>query len=71
MWPSSGNAFPIRTEAGLALFDTGAKQTAPALHTAVHRFSADPLRYAVYSHGHIDPAAACRWSEPTDRKSVV
>lgn len=54
LWPAFGNVFPLRTGDGLVLFDTGAAATANAMHSAVRAWSPEPLRHAVYSHGHVD-----------------
>ncbi|WP_017595456.1 alkyl sulfatase dimerization domain-containing protein [Nocardiopsis potens] len=54
MWPGFGNAFCIRSERGPVLFDTGSAMSAEALHAAVRAYDGRPLRFAVYSHGHVD-----------------
>lgn len=48
------NVIAFRTEESLLLFDTGTEPTARLAHRAVRRWCAHPLRYAIYSHGHID-----------------
>lgn len=48
------NVVVFRTGEGLLLFDTGPELLAPATHKAVRAWCADPVRYAIYSHGHID-----------------
>jgi len=48
------NVIAFRTDAGLLLFDTGVEFAAAAAHQAVRRWSEAPLRYAIYSHGHVD-----------------
>ncbi|MGH3877631.1 MAG: alkyl sulfatase dimerization domain-containing protein [Actinophytocola sp.] len=48
------NVIAFRTGAGLLLFDTGIELAAAATHQAVRRWCADPVRYAIYSHGHVD-----------------
>ncbi|WP_141580112.1 alkyl sulfatase dimerization domain-containing protein [Actinomadura sp. WMMA1423] len=52
--PSFANVTVFRTEEGLVLFDTGAPNTAKSNHRAIREWCPDPVRYAVYSHGHID-----------------
>lgn len=54
MWPAFGNVYAIRGETGLALFDTGNAIDAPAMHQAIRAWSEEPVRYAVFSHGHFD-----------------
>ncbi|MBO3746666.1 MBL fold metallo-hydrolase [Streptosporangiaceae bacterium NEAU-GS5] len=54
MWPAFGNVYVIRGENGLALFDTGNAIDAPAMYAAVRAWSDEPIRYAVFSHGHLD-----------------
>ncbi len=59
MWPGFGNVYAIRGEDGLALFDTGDTGDAvdaPAMYKAIRSWSAKPVRYAVFSHGHLDHA---------------
>ena len=48
------NVTVFRTAEGLLLFDTGVGFAAQATYDAVRRWSTDPVRYAVYSHGHVD-----------------
>jgi glyoxylase-like metal-dependent hydrolase (beta-lactamase superfamily II) len=48
------NVIVFRTGEGLLLFDTGVEFAAQAAHQAVRRWCADPVRYAIYSHGHVD-----------------
>jgi glyoxylase-like metal-dependent hydrolase (beta-lactamase superfamily II) len=48
------NTIAFRTGDGLVLFDTGLAISAPELAKAVRAWSSAPLRYAIYSHGHID-----------------
>ncbi|MDH2425239.1 alkyl sulfatase dimerization domain-containing protein [Sphaerisporangium sp. TRM90804] len=57
MWPAFGNVYGIRGDGGLALFDTGNVVDAPNLHAAVRAWSDEPVRYAVFSHGHFDHVA--------------
>jgi alkyl sulfatase BDS1-like metallo-beta-lactamase superfamily hydrolase len=52
--PAFANVTVFRTSEGLVLFDTGAPNTARRNHEAIRKWSPDPVRYAVYSHGHID-----------------
>lgn len=49
-----GHAFAIDHGDGLALFDTGPRETAAAMHRGVRRWRDEPLTHAVYSHGHLD-----------------
>ena len=48
------NVIAFRTGEGLLLFDTGIEFAATVTHQAVRRWCADPVRYAIYSHGHVD-----------------
>jgi len=48
------NVIAFRTGDGLLLFDTGGEFAATATHRAVRQWCADPVRYVVYSHGHVD-----------------
>lgn len=52
--PGFSNVVAFRTGDGLVLFDTGLALTAAGMHAAVRAWCDEPLRYAVYSHGHID-----------------
>jgi alkyl sulfatase BDS1-like metallo-beta-lactamase superfamily hydrolase len=52
--PSFANVIAFQTADGLVLVDTGLPQTAQALFDAVRAWSADPVRYAVFTHGHVD-----------------
>lgn len=55
MWPAFGNVYLFETGDGLLMFDTGSRPTARALFDAVRAvFPDEPVRYAVYSHGHND-----------------
>jgi alkyl sulfatase BDS1-like metallo-beta-lactamase superfamily hydrolase len=57
MWPAFGNVYGIRGDGGLALFDTGNVVDAPNAHTAIRGWSDEPVRYAIFSHGHFDHVA--------------
>ncbi len=52
--PGFSNVIVFRTGEGLLLFDTGLEFAATATHQAIRRWCADPVRYAIYSHGHVD-----------------
>lgn len=54
LFPAFGNVVAVRGEDGLLLFDTSHERFSARLHAAVREWSDLPLRYAVYSHGHID-----------------
>ncbi|WP_313408417.1 alkyl sulfatase dimerization domain-containing protein [Aeromicrobium sp.] len=54
MAPGFGHAFVIDHGDGVALFDTGPRETAKALNEGVRRLTDKPLTHAVYSHGHLD-----------------
>lgn len=72
--PGFANVIVFQTAEGLVLVDTGLPQTAPAIFDAVRAWSAEPVRYAVFTHGHIDhvsgmapydqEAAAKGWPPP-------
>lgn len=66
MWPAFGNVYAIRGEHGLALFDTGNGVDAPAMYKAIRDWSGDPVKYAVFSHGHLDHVAGM---EPFDEEN--
>jgi alkyl sulfatase BDS1-like metallo-beta-lactamase superfamily hydrolase len=57
MWPAFGNVYAIRGEEGLALFDTGNAVDAPAMYQAIRQWSDEPIKYAIFSHGHMDHVA--------------
>ncbi|PRZ43971.1 metallo-beta-lactamase superfamily protein [Antricoccus suffuscus] len=75
MWPAFGNVYVFETDDGLLMFDAGSADTARALFDATRKLSAEPLRHAVYSHGHVDhiwgtkgfdqEADANGWNRPT------
>ncbi|MBW3665076.1 MAG: MBL fold metallo-hydrolase [Actinobacteria bacterium] len=48
------NVCAFRTDAGLALVDTGTPYTAEHVHASLRRWTDAPLHTAVFSHGHID-----------------
>ncbi|WP_406403264.1 alkyl sulfatase dimerization domain-containing protein [Streptomyces uncialis] len=54
MWPATGNVYVFRSSDGLLLFDSGGRQTARDLHTAVRALTKDPVHSIIYSHGHVD-----------------
>lgn len=51
---TNANVCALRTEAGLALVDSGSPLTAQTAHAQVRRWNTQPLHTAIYSHGHID-----------------
>jgi glyoxylase-like metal-dependent hydrolase (beta-lactamase superfamily II) len=71
---SFGNVSTLATGEGLVLVDTGARFMAKTIHAEVRRWRPDPVRAAVFSHGHIDhvfgieafdeEAAANGWPRP-------
>ena len=71
---SLANVTAIATDDGLAMVDTGSVFMAKVLHETIRTWNRDPLRAAVYSHGHIDhvfgvaafeeEAAANGWPAP-------
>ncbi|MDX1621350.1 MAG: TrpB-like pyridoxal phosphate-dependent enzyme, partial [Nitriliruptorales bacterium] len=48
------NVIVVRTDDGLVMVDSGTSFAAEHVHARVREFSMDPLRLAVFSHGHID-----------------
>jgi alkyl sulfatase BDS1-like metallo-beta-lactamase superfamily hydrolase len=52
--PGFANVIAFQTSDGLVLVDTGLLVTAQAMFDAVRAWSADPVRYVVYTHGHVD-----------------
>lgn len=51
---SFSNATAFATDGGLVIVDTGSPFTGAQIHAAVRGWFREPLRVAVYSHGHID-----------------
>jgi glyoxylase-like metal-dependent hydrolase (beta-lactamase superfamily II) len=72
--PGFANVIAFQTTDGLVLVDTGLLATAQAMFDAVRAWSADPVRYVVFTHGHVDhvfgvgpydeEAAAKGWPAP-------
>lgn len=52
--PHFANMIVFHTEDGLVLVDTGLRLTAQTMFEAVRGWSREPVRYAVFTHGHID-----------------
>lgn len=52
--PHFANLIAFRTDDGLVLVDTGVQQTAQVMFQAVRGWTRDPVRYTVFTHGHID-----------------
>jgi alkyl sulfatase BDS1-like metallo-beta-lactamase superfamily hydrolase len=52
--PGFANEIAFQTADGLVLVDTGLQLTAQTMFDAVRAWSADPVRYAVFTHGHVD-----------------
>ncbi len=52
--PNFGNCTVIATDDGLVMVDTGSIMTAEHVHGEVRAWSDQPLRTAIFSHGHID-----------------
>ena len=48
------NVAVVRTADGLALIDVGSALTAMPQHALVRRYAKDPVRTAIYTHGHVD-----------------
>jgi len=66
------NSYAVRTPDGLLLVDPGLGQNAGALQKAVREWSPDPLRVAVYTHGHADHAFGLRaFLEAGERPEIV
>jgi alkyl sulfatase BDS1-like metallo-beta-lactamase superfamily hydrolase len=51
---SFANVTAVAGHGELALIDTGGVLHAAAVHASLRRWSTDPLRWAVYTHGHVD-----------------
>ncbi len=51
---SFANVTAVRDSGELALIDTGSPMHARAIHDVVRNWTTDPLRSAVYTHGHVD-----------------
>ncbi|GAA0407035.1 alkyl/aryl-sulfatase [Microbispora corallina] len=73
MWPASGNVYAVRGEDGLALFDTGNALDAPAMYRAIRGWCDQTVKYAVFSHGHLDHVSGMEGfdEEPGPRPTVV
>ena len=56
MHPLFVNTYAVRTPGGLLLIDPGLAHASDAVHAAVRAWSADPVRTAIYTHGHADHA---------------
>jgi len=56
MIPAFANTYALRTGAGLILIDPGFTHTSTAVRTSVRAWSDEPLRVAIYTHGHADHA---------------
>lgn len=54
MYPAMGNVYVFETDDGLLMFDAGSASTAQHLYESVRAVTDAPLRYAIYSHGHVD-----------------
>jgi alkyl sulfatase BDS1-like metallo-beta-lactamase superfamily hydrolase len=52
--PNFGNCTAIATDDGLVMVDTGSIMTAEHVYKEVRAWSDQPLRNAIFSHGHID-----------------
>jgi len=57
---SFSHVIAVHTDEGLVLFDTSLETLAPACLASLRRWSDDPVRTIVYTHGHRDHAAGCR-----------
>ncbi|MBP2702853.1 MBL fold metallo-hydrolase [Microbispora sp. RL4-1S] len=73
MWPATGNVYAIRGEQGVALFDTGNALDAPAMYRAVRSWTDQAVKYAIFSHGHLDHVSGMEGfdEEPGPRAAVV
>ncbi len=54
------NTYAIRTPDGLVVVDPGLGHNARSVHDAVRSWSDEPLRTAIYTHGHADHAFGLR-----------
>ncbi|WP_169943879.1 alkyl sulfatase dimerization domain-containing protein [Microbispora sp. H11081] len=73
MWPAHGNAYVVRGEEGLGLFDTGDAREAAESYRAIRKWSVEPLKYAIFSRGRADRLAALEKfdAEPGPRPLAV
>jgi glyoxylase-like metal-dependent hydrolase (beta-lactamase superfamily II) len=71
--PGFANVVAFRGGDGLLLFDTGTDFAAAATHQAVRQWCADPVRYVIYSHGHVDHVSGMAPfdAEPGPRPVVI
>lgn len=53
-WPARSNVSGIRTDTGLLLVDTGEGRTVTEMLGGLRRWSADPVRTVILTHGHPD-----------------
>ncbi|HEX6778437.1 MAG TPA: alkyl sulfatase dimerization domain-containing protein [Ktedonobacterales bacterium] len=51
---SFANVSALRTEAGLALIDSGSPMTGQTIHGLARGWNSQPLHTVIYTHGHID-----------------
>lgn len=66
------NSYAVRTPDGLLLIDPGLGNNTASLRDAVRGWSRDPLRTAVYTHGHADHAFGLRaFLEAGERPQIV
>ncbi|WP_194922502.1 alkyl sulfatase dimerization domain-containing protein [Catenulispora pinisilvae] len=52
--PDFANITAFATDDGLVLVDTGLELTAQSMYDAIRAWSDQPVRYAVFTHGHVD-----------------
>ena len=72
MHPAFVNTYALRTTDGLVLIDPGFTHTSSTIQELVRRWSAAPLRVALYTHGHADHAFGLRaFLEAGDRPDIV
>lgn len=73
MWPACGNVYVVRGEDGLGLFDTGDAHEAEQSYRAIRKWSAESLKYAIFSRSRADRLAGMEEfdAEPGPRPLVV
>jgi glyoxylase-like metal-dependent hydrolase (beta-lactamase superfamily II) len=72
MHASFVNTYALRTPDGLLLVDPGLGHNAGSVHESVRQWCPDPLRVAVYTHGHADHAFGLRaFLEAGERPEIV
>lgn len=72
MHPAFVNTYGLRTPDGVVVIDPGLTHASSTVYDAIHAWCADPVRAAVYTHGHADHAFGLRaFLEAGERPEIV